>query len=59
MAIVSDESSIVNKFRTLLTEDVRVVIYNCHMIIVQTTGPVVKKFYKNCPNPGFYGIILL
>ncbi len=31
--IVNYDSSIVNKFRASLTDDARVVIYNCHMFI--------------------------
>jgi hypothetical protein len=46
MTIVNDESSIINKFRTLLTEDARVIIYNCHMIIAQASGLVVKSFIR-------------
>ncbi len=36
--IVNDDSSIINKFRTSLTDNTRVVIYDCHMFIVQATG---------------------
>ena len=36
--IVNDDSSIVNKFETSLTDDARVIIYDCHMFIVQATG---------------------
>ncbi len=35
--IVNSDSSIVNKFGAPLTDDARVVIYDCHMIIVQST----------------------
>jgi hypothetical protein len=36
--IVNYDSSIVNKFGASITEDARVVIYDCHMLIVQATG---------------------
>jgi hypothetical protein len=35
--IVNDDSSIINKLETSLTDDARVVIYNHHMFIVQAT----------------------
>jgi hypothetical protein len=35
--ILKDDTSIVNKFEASLTEDIRVVIYDWHMIIVQAT----------------------
>jgi hypothetical protein len=35
--IVNDDSSIVNKPDTSLIDNTRVIIYNCHMFIVQTT----------------------
>ncbi len=37
MTIVNDDSRVINKFETLLTDDARVVIYDCHMFIVQAT----------------------
>ncbi len=37
-AIINDESSIINKFEASLTDDTRVVNYDCHMFIVQATG---------------------
>jgi hypothetical protein len=37
MMIVNDDSSIVNKLETSLTDDARVVIYDHHMLIVQVT----------------------
>ncbi len=36
--VVNDESSIVNKFETSLSDDARVIIYNRHMFTVQATG---------------------
>jgi hypothetical protein len=33
--IINDDSSIVSKLETSLTDDARVIIYNCFMFIVQ------------------------
>ncbi len=38
MTIVNDDSRVVNKLEASLTDDARLVIYNCHMFIVQATG---------------------
>jgi hypothetical protein len=38
MTIVNEDSWVVNKLETSLTDDARVIIYNCHMFIVQVTG---------------------
>ncbi len=38
MTIVNDDSRVVNKLETSLTDDARVVIYDRHMFIVQATG---------------------
>ncbi len=35
MTIINDDSRVVNKLETSLTDDARVVIYNCCMFIVQ------------------------
>jgi hypothetical protein len=40
--IVNDDSRVVNKFETLLTDDARVVIYDCHMFIAQATELSIK-----------------
>jgi hypothetical protein len=37
MTIINDDSRVVNKLEASLTDDARVVIYNCHMFIVQAT----------------------
>ncbi len=37
ITIVNDDSRVMDKLETSLTYDDRVVIYNCHMFIVQTT----------------------
>jgi hypothetical protein len=38
MTIVNDDSRVINKLEASLTDDVRVVIYDHHMFIVQATG---------------------
>ncbi len=35
--IINYDPSIINKFGASLTDDARVIIYNCHMLIVQAT----------------------
>jgi hypothetical protein len=35
ITIVNDNSKVINKLETSLTDNARVVIYNCHMFIVQ------------------------
>jgi uncharacterized protein involved in propanediol utilization len=37
MMIINDDSRVVNKLEASLTDDARVIIYNCHMFIVQAT----------------------
>ncbi len=38
MMIINDDSRVINKLEASLTDDARVVIYDCHMIIVQAAG---------------------
>ncbi len=38
MTIVNDNSRVITKLDTSMTDDARVVIYNCHMFMVQATG---------------------
>jgi hypothetical protein len=38
MTIVNDNSRVVTKLETILTDDARVVIYNRHMFIEQATS---------------------
>ncbi len=38
MTIVNDDSRVINKHETSLTDNARVVIYDCYMFIVQATG---------------------
>jgi hypothetical protein len=42
ITIVNDNSGIVNKFETSLTDDARVIIYNRNMFIVQATDLFIK-----------------
>jgi len=37
MMIINDDSRVINKLEASLTDYVRVVIYDCHMFIVQAT----------------------
>jgi hypothetical protein len=42
--IVNDDSRIINKLEPSLTDDARVIIYDCHhMFIVQATGLVYSQ----------------
>ncbi len=47
MMIVNDDSRVINKLEASLTDNARVVIYACHMFIVQATelkhGPKNNK----------------
>ena len=38
MMIANHDSTVINKLEASLTDDARVVIYDCHMFIVQATG---------------------
>jgi hypothetical protein len=49
MKIVNDDSRVINKLETSLTDDARVVIYDRQMFIVQATDfllNIVCHFYK-------------
>jgi hypothetical protein len=43
MMIVNDDFRVVTKLETSLTDDARVVIYNCYMFIVQATDKLLLK----------------
>ncbi len=45
MTIVNEDSRVINKLKTSLTDDARAVIYDHHMFIVQATG--VQRFIVN------------
>jgi hypothetical protein len=38
MTILNDDSRVINKLEASLTDDARVIIYDCHMFIVQASG---------------------
>jgi hypothetical protein len=48
MTIVNDDSRVITKLKTSLTDDARFVFYDCHMFIVHATvflidfAPIVK-----------------
>ncbi len=49
MTIVNDDSRVVNKFEASLSDNARVVDYDCHILIVQATGDpkvYILKFDK-------------
>jgi hypothetical protein len=45
MTIINDDSRVINKHEASLSDNARVVIYDCHMFIVQATDS--KKSYDN------------
>ncbi len=44
MVIINDDSRVVNKLETSLSDDARVVIYDHQMFIAQATGLIRKYF---------------
>ncbi len=38
ITIINDDSRVINKLETSLTDNTRVVVYDCHMFIVQAIG---------------------
>jgi hypothetical protein len=44
MTIINDDSRVITKLETSLTDDARVVIYDCLMFIVQVTGSESLNF---------------
>ncbi len=47
MTIVNDDSRVINKLEASLTDDARVVIYDRHMFIAQTTDfPLGLQVYN-------------
>jgi hypothetical protein len=52
MMIVNDDSRVVNKLEASLTDDVRVVIYDHHMFIVQATGAYPRRKHLKGPPIG-------
>ncbi len=47
MMIVNDDSRVANKLEASITDDDRVVIYDCHMFIVQATGSQCCNLHLN------------
>jgi hypothetical protein len=47
MMIINDDSRVVNKLEASLTDDARVVIYERHMFIVQSTVLVILAISFN------------
>ena len=45
MTIVNDNSRVINKLEASLTDDARVLIYDRHMFIVQSTGANPTKTF--------------
>jgi hypothetical protein len=45
MMIVNNDARIVNKLDASLTDDAKVIIYDCHMFIVQATGVILTTFH--------------
>jgi hypothetical protein len=54
--IVNDDARVVNKLEASLTDDARVVIYDCHMFIVQAIGQTLQR---KCLNYGQKSFITL
>ncbi len=52
MTIVNDKSRVVNKVEASLTDDARVIIYDCHMFIVQATDLVSLYHFMHLKNIG-------
>jgi hypothetical protein len=46
ITIVNDDSRVINKLETSLTDDARVVIYDHHLFIVQATGLTHKDLTR-------------
>jgi hypothetical protein len=44
MTIINDDSRVINKLETSLTDNARVVIYYCHMFMVQATGDKIISY---------------
>ncbi len=45
MMIVNDDSRVINKLETSLTDDARVIIYDRCMFIVQATGIIIQNLF--------------
>jgi hypothetical protein len=47
MTIVNDDSRVINKLEASLADDIRVIIYNRHMFIVQATDIRNDKLHRS------------
>ncbi len=47
MMIVNDDSRVINKLETPLTDNANIVIYDCHMFIIRATGGKSQNLYLN------------
>jgi hypothetical protein len=48
--IINDDSRVINKLETSHTDDARVIIYDCHMFIVQATDhKMIVRCVMNVP----------
>jgi hypothetical protein len=59
MTIVNDNSGVINKLETSLTDDARIVIYDCHMFIVQAMVEEILTFifqitHSKVDNSGYF-----
>ncbi len=43
MMIINDDTGVINKLGASLTDGARVVIYDCHMLIVQATRVYLRS----------------
>jgi hypothetical protein len=59
MMIVNDDSRVVNKLEASLTDDPKVVIYDCHMFKVQATGVIKFSLYSDKISLNMPGLILV
>jgi hypothetical protein len=50
MTIVNEDSRVVTKLGTSLTDDARVIIYDCHMFTVKATGVTDEKIAEQFLN---------
>jgi hypothetical protein len=48
MAIINDDSKVIKKLEASLSDNARVIIYNCHMFIVQATGIDSEQTANTC-----------
>ena len=47
MTIINDDSRVVNKLETSLTDNARVVLYDHHVFIVQATGCIHNTLFSS------------